>query len=263
MPGKIERSIGELYADDPARADAVIFGREANVNRRGFLGGAGLVAMGAAVGGDDSLRRKHAGGVDSGGACAIPACEPPVIGSSRARCAAAPKGPQYLQFPGKSDKLVVLGDRPLVAETPESLLDDDTTPIDKFFIRNNGLIPDENKEPDKWKITIDGEVNKPLELTLGELKSKFKPVTQRMVMECGGNGRSFFNPPARGNQWTNGGAGCAEWTGVRVARRVEGRGRQAVGDFQRPLRRRPASDRRSREGGDLARRADQEADGRQ
>ena len=42
-------------------------------------------------------------------------------------------------------------------------------------------------------------------------------MTQRMVLECGGNGRSFFSPQARGNQWTNGGAGCAEWTGVRVA----------------------------------------------
>jgi DMSO/TMAO reductase YedYZ molybdopterin-dependent catalytic subunit len=36
------------------------------------------------------------------------------------------------------------------------------------------------------------------------------------VLECGGNGRSFFTPQARGNQWTNGGAGCAEWTGVRL-----------------------------------------------
>ncbi|MBI4274509.1 MAG: sulfite oxidase [Rhizobiales bacterium] len=109
-----------------------------------------------------------------------------------------------------------MGERPLVAETPESQLDDDTTPIDKFYIRNNGQIPEATKEPDKWKITIDGEVNKKLELTLGELKSKFKPVTRRMVLECGGNGRSFFNPSARGNQWTNGGAGCAEWTGARL-----------------------------------------------
>ncbi len=60
---------------------------------------------------------------------------------------AAPKGPQYLNFPGKSDKLVVLGERPLVAETPEHLLDDDTTPTDKFFVRNNGMIPEAAKEP--------------------------------------------------------------------------------------------------------------------
>ena len=32
----------------------------------------------------------------------------------------------------------MLGEKPLVAETPESLLDDDITPIEKFYIRNNG-----------------------------------------------------------------------------------------------------------------------------
>ena len=37
------------------------------------------------------------------------------------------------------------------------------------------------------------------------------------MLECGGNGRSTFDPPARGNQWGNGGAGCAEWTGVRLS----------------------------------------------
>ena len=111
----------------------------------------------------------------------------------------------------------MLGEKPLVAETPESLLDDDTTPIEKFYIRNNGQIPEETKDPDAWKITIDGEVNNKLEITLGELKSKYKAVTRRMVLECGGNGRAAFSPPARGNQWTNGGAGCAEWTGVPLA----------------------------------------------
>jgi DMSO/TMAO reductase YedYZ molybdopterin-dependent catalytic subunit len=60
-------------------------------------------------------------------------------------------------------------------------------------------------------------VNQKLEITLGELKKRFRPVTRRMVLECGGNGRSFFTPSARGNQWTNGGAGCAEWTGVPLA----------------------------------------------
>ncbi len=143
------------------------------------------------------------------------------------RKAAAPapaKGPQYLKFPGKNDKLVVLGDKPLVAETPESLLDDDTTPIEKFFIRNNGLLPDETKNPDAWKITIDGEVDKKIEITVGELKSKYKAVTRRMVLECGGNGRAAFSPPARGNQWTNGGAGCAEWTGVPLAELLKAAG---------------------------------------
>jgi DMSO/TMAO reductase YedYZ molybdopterin-dependent catalytic subunit len=207
MSGKIERSIEELYQDDPERADAEVFGRKGGLDRRGFLGGAGLAAMGAAVGGAIPFAANIPGGLIPA-AVAQPAAAPP---------APAKKGPTYLSFPGKSDKLVVIGERPLVAETPEHLLDDATTPIDKFYIRNNGQIPEQAKEPDKWKFTIDGEVNKKLEFTLGELKSKFKAQTRRMVLECGGNGRSFFSPPARGNQWTNGGAGCAEWTGVQLA----------------------------------------------
>ena len=179
-------------------------------SRRGFLGGTGLAAIGAAIGGAMPL---------SWSGEAIPAAAAQGSGAAPAPAAApaAPKGPQYLKFPGKHEGLVLLGDRPLVAETPESLLDDDTTPIDKFYIRNNGQIPDEAKDPDAWKIAIDGEVNKPLTITLGELKKNYKAVTYRMVLECGGNGRSAFSPTARGNQWTNGGAGCAEWTGVRLA----------------------------------------------
>src|SRR4249920_3425177 len=205
MTGQRERSLEELYRVDPERADALVFGRVTEPSRRGFLNGAGLAAMGAAVGGAIPFAANMPSGL-------IPAAM-----AQGAPAAPAKKGPTYLSFPGKSDKLVVLGEKPLVAETPESLLDDATTPNDKFYIRNNGQIPEQAKDANSWKITIDGEVNKKLELTVGELKSKFKPVTRRMVLECGGNGRSFFTPQARGNQWTNGGAGCAEWTGVRVA----------------------------------------------
>jgi DMSO/TMAO reductase YedYZ molybdopterin-dependent catalytic subunit len=200
MVNKIERSLDELYAD-PERADALAFGRTTGVGRRGFLGGAGLATMSAAVGGAIPFAANMPGGL-------VPA--------ALAQGAEPPKGPQYLNLPGKSDKLVVLGDRPLVAETPEHVLDDDTTPTDKFFVRNNGPTPEPASNVDGWKIVIDGEVNQKLELTLGELKSRFRPVTRRLVLECGGNGRSYFTPQARGNQWTNGGAGCAEWTGVRL-----------------------------------------------
>jgi len=130
--------------------------------------------------------------------------------------AAAPKGPKFLEMDGKA-KLVVLGDKPLVAETPSAMLDDDVTPIDKFFVRNNGLVPDAPADAKAWKIKIDGEVEKPLEITLGDLMSRFPNVSYKMMLECGGNGRAFFTPEARGNPWTNGGAGCAEWTGVRLA----------------------------------------------
>lgn len=211
MAGKKERTLEELYRDDPERADAIVFGRRTDVSRRGFLGGAGLGAMTAAVGGTIVYgSNMPAGLIPAAFAQDAKSAAPPTAASE-------PKGPQYLRFPGKDEGLVVLGERPLVAETPEHLLDDETTPIEKFYIRNNGQIPDEAKDPGGWKITVDGEVDSKLELTLAELQKRFQPKTFRMVLECGGNGRAFFTPQARGNQWTNGGAGCAEWTGVLLA----------------------------------------------
>lgn len=195
-----ERSLDELYRVDPERADARVFGRRTDTTRRGFLKGAGYTALSAAVGGPIVFASQMPAGL-------IPA--------AFAQDAKG-KGPATFDFPGKDKGLVLLGDKPLVAETPEHLLDDETTPTARFFIRNNGITPAEQGEPDAWTLTIDGEVNKPLELTLGDLKQRFKSAvtTQRMVLECGGNGRSFFTPQARGNQWTNGGAGCADWRGI-------------------------------------------------
>ncbi|WP_210496458.1 sulfite oxidase [Microvirga antarctica] len=112
------------------------------------------------------------------------------------------------------DRLAVLGETPLVAETPEELLDDETTPVSRFFIRNNGLLPDPALDPEAWTLTVDGEVETVLRLSLADLRQRFPVRTFRMVLECGGNGRSFLSPRAEGNPWTHGGVGCAEWTGV-------------------------------------------------
>jgi len=131
----------------------------------------------------------------------------------------------------KIDGLLLLGERPLVAETPESLLDDDTTPTETFFIRNNGTIPEPTRHPEDWTVTVDGEVQSPLVLSLRELRTRFESVTLRMVLECGGNGRSFFSPATPGVQWTNGGVGCAEWTGVRVADVVNAAGLKSSAMF--------------------------------
>ncbi|MEE1610838.1 sulfite oxidase [Microvirga sp. CF3016] len=116
--------------------------------------------------------------------------------------------------PSDKEGLSLLSDTPLVAETPEECLDDETTPVTRFFIRNNGLLPRPAEDAETWTFTLDGEVERPLRLTLAELKSRFPRKTFRMVLECGGNGRSFFEPEAEGNPWTHGGVGCAEWTGV-------------------------------------------------
>ncbi len=120
------------------------------------------------------------------------------------------------EFPGKSDLLTVLNDRPINIETPAHLLNDRLTPNNLFFVRNNGL-PPLNVDINNWKLTITGEsAAQSKSYTLKELKSKFENVSYNITLECGGNGRSEFNPPAKGNQWTTGAVGCAKWTGVRL-----------------------------------------------
>jgi sulfite oxidase len=231
MASRIERSLEELYSDDPERADAEVFGRRTGQDRRGFLSGASLAALGAAVGGAIPFAASMPSGLVPAALAQGSSSGGSTSGGPSSGGTASSQGPQPLNFPGKNPSLSVLGERPLVAETPEHLLDDDTTPTEKFFIRNNGQIPEGTAHPDAWEITIDGEVNEPLKLTLGELKSRFQPRTYRMVLECGGNGRSFFQPEARGNQWTNGGAGCAEWTGVPLAEVLKAAGVKPSGIY--------------------------------
>ena len=116
----------------------------------------------------------------------------------------------------KDRGMEVLNDKPWNIEAKAHLLDDKVTPNSSMFIRNNGLIPDKI-DINTWNLTIDGEsVKQTKTYTLSELKSKFQQYTYQLTLECGGNGRSEFDPPAKGNQWTIGAVSCAEWTGVRL-----------------------------------------------
>ena len=182
----------QRFEDDPEKADLEIFGRTPNKDRRGFLRGAGLTAMGAMLGATIPFHRNMPAGF-------VPEA---LAGQSTA-------------LAGK-DGLTLLNDRPVNAETPPHLLNDDVTPTKRHFIRNNG-IPPESTAADGWNLTINGLVNTPMTLSIADLKSKFEVVTERLVIECGGNGRAAFDPPARGNQWTLGAVACSEWTGVRLS----------------------------------------------
>lgn len=117
---------------------------------------------------------------------------------------------------GKHKDLIILNDKPINAETPAHLLDPKVTPADVHFVRNNGVVP-QNIDAKKWTLTFEGEsVKTTKSYTIAELKSKFKTYTYQLTVECGGNGRKEFNPPAKGNQWNVGAIACAQWTGVRL-----------------------------------------------
>jgi len=184
-------SLRAEYEKDALAADRLIFGRVSHKDRRGFLRGAGLATMGALLGTGIPFHRNMPAGL-------IPA---------------ALANADIIE--GKNG-LKVLNDRPVNAETPAHFLDDMVTPTDRHFVRNNG-IPPEDMNPATWSLTIDGLVNTPLSLSIDDLKGKFEVVSRRLTLECGGNGRFQFDPPAKGNQWTTGAVACSEWTGVRLA----------------------------------------------
>lgn len=120
------------------------------------------------------------------------------------------------ELKGKHPELVVLNDKPWNLETPPHLLDDDVTPADKLFVRNNGLMP-AGVAGNLASITFSGEsVKQKTVLTLDDLKTRFKHYSYQLVLECAGNGRKEIDPPTQGLQWTTGAVGCAKWTGVRL-----------------------------------------------
>ena len=97
---------------------------------------------------------------------------------------------------GVNPEMSLLNDLPWNIEAKAHLLDDAITPADKFFIRNNG-IPPENPDPKTWELTIEGEsaVNSKI-YTIDDLKSQFKTYSYQLVVECGGNGRHRCPAPA-------------------------------------------------------------------
>ena len=80
------------------------------------------------------------------------------------------------------------------------------TPIDRFFVRNHMSRP--KVDVASWRLNVQGEVATPLDLSMDDLK-KLPAVEVVSVLECAGNGRSFYQPTVTGMQWTRGGVGNA------------------------------------------------------
>lgn len=90
---------------------------------------------------------------------------------------------------------------------------DEITPVSQFFVRCHTMIPKVNAAD--WRLQIGGLVNDPRTFTLDDLK-RLPHVSLVGVLECAGNGRSFFRPHVAGAQWQFGSVGNARWTGVRL-----------------------------------------------
>jgi DMSO/TMAO reductase YedYZ molybdopterin-dependent catalytic subunit len=115
-------------------------------------------------------------------------------------------------------------------------------PTDEFFVRSNN--PPPTIAPDDWEMRIDGLVRTPLTIRLADLKKRTAH-TLEVWLECAGNGRTHFDPPADGNQWNDFAVSNATFTGVPLSGLLEEAGLQpgavevvatgADNEFQRGL----------------------------
>ncbi|WP_024507521.1 molybdopterin-dependent oxidoreductase [Bradyrhizobium sp. ARR65] len=118
-----------------------------------------------------------------------------------------------VKYPQKRP-LIGLTSRPPQLETPFSVFNDGPiTPNNAFFVRYHlaGLPLD--LDPDKFTLQVKGKVDKPLNLSLKDIR-KLKAVEIVAVNQCSGNSRGFFDPRVPGGQLANGAMGNARWRGV-------------------------------------------------
>jgi len=120
-------------------------------------------------------------------------------------------------FPGLITRMA----EPENLEFPFSSLSTAITPNEQFFVRSHFAVPKIDNE--KWTLSVEGTVKKPLTLTLENLK-KLPKRSMKATIECAGNDRVFLTPTVAGLQWGHGAVSNAEWTGVSLSSVLEAAG---------------------------------------
>jgi len=175
------------------------------------------------------LSRRH---VMAGGASMVAAAalmNPTVLAAQDVKPAEPKPLPDYVKWKPAS-ALIVHSEQTIEMKRSEfgtSII----TPEEKLYIRNNVKAPDESfvADRDAWKVEIVG-VKNPRTLTVGELKA-MGLTTIATVLQCSGNGRSYFQEQVKGTDkkisgtpWTVGAAGCVIWSGVPLKTVIEALG---------------------------------------
>ncbi len=130
---------------------------------------------------------------------------PPVLYASERR---------LVTYPEKTE-LLLLTSSPPQLETPLKYFRELITPNEALFVRWHLSNIPTSVDLDTWRLVIHGNVEKPISLSFDDLK-KFEKISYTAVIQCAGNGRSFFEPPLFGGQWLNGAMGNVTWGGVRL-----------------------------------------------
>src|SRR5712672_4317487 len=120
-----------------------------------------------------------------------------------------------VKYPQKRP-MIGLTSRPPQLETPFSIFNDGPiTPNNAFFVRYHLADVPLDIDPDKFTLEIKGKVDRPLKLSLKEIR-KLPAVELVAVNQCSGNSRGFSNPRVAGGQLGNGAMGNAKWKGARL-----------------------------------------------
>jgi len=120
---------------------------------------------------------------------------------------------QSVEVPGE-DGLILRSFRFVDLESPVEYFNSWLTPVPHFFVRNHMHEPSELDAGD-WRLSLGGEVDKPIILSLAEL-SKLEVHSVVNTLECAGNGRSLHRPQVPGIQWGKGAVGTARFSGPRL-----------------------------------------------
>ena len=129
-------------------------------------------------------------------------------------------------IPGKHG-MIARSLRFLDLEMPAEYANSFITPVEHFYVRNHMHEPS-TVDPGEWRLSVGGEVEKPLTLSLEELM-KMEQHSVIDTLECAGNGRAFAVPRVPGIQWEKGAVGTARFSGPHLRELLERAGVRTTG----------------------------------
>lgn len=90
----------------------------------------------------------------------------------------------------------------------------DVTPLGLHYLLTHYDIP--ALDPDAWRLTVAGLVDRPVSLSLDDLRAR-PAVTAAVTLECAGNGRARLLPRPVSQPWLHEAVGTMRWTGTPLA----------------------------------------------
>ncbi len=150
---------------------------------------------------------------------------PDAISLAYAADAETPSAPSIIA--GKSSQMIVHNAKLGVMETPLALLrEPHFTPKEILYNRLHFPVdadggwaattaPMDAKTTEEWTMLVSGLVQRPKTIRVADL-AKMEQVKRTSVMQCAGNGRSYYWAKAKtpGSGWKHGGMGNLVWEGV-------------------------------------------------